>query len=140
MNDKIVELQHQVKNNSDELQDFLRDLGNWTKQMEIKDEQLKQSKKKESAKFEPARSVEELKRKTSVETLKEVPKVSEEKKPKRINSYDYDAWSKFDAEQALAQVEDKNLPESELMDMDGEMRLQRAVVEKDRGNDFFKVV
>ena len=47
MDQKLVELQQQVRNNSDELQDFLRDLGSWTKQMEIKDEQL--TKKKTSS-------------------------------------------------------------------------------------------
>ena len=29
MSEKLVELQHQVRNNADDLQDFLRDLGSW---------------------------------------------------------------------------------------------------------------
>ena len=34
---------------------------------------------------------------------------------------------------------DEKLQDSELMDMDADMRLQRAVVEKDMGNECFKV-
>ena len=34
---------------------------------------------------------------------------------------------------------DEKLQDSELMDMDADMRLQRAVVEKDMGNKCFKV-
>ena len=64
MESKLVELQQQVKNNSDELQDFLRDLGSWTKQMELKDEQLKA--RNTTKKPEAPRSVEELKRKPNL--------------------------------------------------------------------------
>ena len=64
MDSKLIELQQQVRNNSDELQDFLRDLGSWTKQMEQKDEQLKT--KKTAKNFEAPRSVEELKRKPNL--------------------------------------------------------------------------
>ena len=67
MDSKLIELQQQVRNNSDELQDFLRDLGSWTKQMELKDEQLKS--KKTTKKFEAPRSVEELKRKPNLGML-----------------------------------------------------------------------
>ena len=58
-----------------------------------------------------------------------------------LSAFDYDAWSKFDAEKALDSIDDKgeNLKENELMDMDADMRLQRAIVEKDRGNKYFKV-
>ena len=65
--EKLMELQHQVRNNSDELQDFLRDLGSWTKQMEQKDEQLrnkKASREINKPQSERLRSVDELKRKS----------------------------------------------------------------------------
>ena len=65
MGDKMLELQQQVRNNSDELQDYLRELGGWVTQMEKKDEQLKKKKtESKSANFEAPRSVEELKRKS----------------------------------------------------------------------------
>lgn len=43
--EKVLEVQQNVKNNAADLNDYLRDLDNWTKQMEAKDEQLKKAKK-----------------------------------------------------------------------------------------------
>ena len=43
--DKVLEVQQQVKNNASDLNDYLRDLDSWTKQMQTKDEQLIQAKK-----------------------------------------------------------------------------------------------
>ena len=146
MAEKMLELQQQMRNNSEELQDFLRDLGNWTKQMEIKDEQLKKkkgdSKNKNSA--QAPRSVDELKRKIpNVDNRKEEKKtkiVEPVKTDQRIPSYDYDAWSKFDVDKALEEVEEKkDNSEPQAAEMDPEMRFQRAVVEKDKGNQCFKV-
>ena len=159
MGDKMLELQQQVRNNSDELQDYLRELSGWVTQMEKKDEQLKNKKSEsKSANFEAPRSVEELKRKSQPkeELLQNEIQVSEKKMKKivqkppsppptsrkedKISASNYDAWSKFDVEKALDDI-DKNekLQDSELSDMDADMRLQRAVVEKDRGNECFKV-
>ena len=144
---KMFELQQQLRNNSEDLQSFLRDLGSWVKQMEVKDEQLKKKKseKKSTKHFEPARPTEELKRKTT--TLDEKKndekktKVIEQEKKVRISSFDYDAWSKFDVDKAVAEVEDVTAQASEPqeVEMDGEMRVQRAFVEKEKGNECFKV-
>ena len=158
MGDKMLELQQQVRNNSDELQDYLRELGGWVTQMEKKDEQLKKKKtESKSANFEAPRSVEELKRKSqpreallqneiqvSEKKMKKVvqkpPSPPTSRKEDKISASNYDAWSKFDVEKALDDI-DKNekLQDSELSDMNADMRLQRAVVEKDRGNECFKV-
>ena len=118
MDQKLVELQQQVRNNSDELQDFLRDLGSWTKQMEIKDEQLtkKKTSSSKSSKPEPPRSVDELKRKPAVEND------STEKKCKFLEpsvkkaTSDYDAWSKYDVEKALTEIE--NSPPNEVKEVE----------------------
>lgn len=153
MTSKVVELQQQMRNNSEDLQDFLRDLGQWTQQMEVKDQQLRNKKaEKKSNESEPPRSVEELKRKIQLiaaEKEKNTSTTAEKKtkttvstkpKEKKITSTDYNAWSKFDVERALVDLDkDGRIQESEFIDMDPAMRLQRAVVEKDRGNDFFKV-
>jgi hypothetical protein len=163
MAEHMMELQQQVRQNNDELQDFLRDLGSWTKEMEMKDDQLK--KKKEEAckgckKSEPLRTVDELKRKSTdtisseKENTKEDPEDTDAEKkktrvafeepkliemPKRISSFDYDAWSKFDVEKALEEIPSANLVVDD-DEMDEGMRLQRAIVEKDRGNEHFKVL
>ena len=153
VNNDIGSLPH-----SDELQDYLRELGSWVTQMEKKDEQLKKKKKEsKNVNFESPRSVDELKRKNqsneevavkSDQTLeKKVKKTTPPepvspsvKKGEKIQAFDYDSWSKFDVEKALDEIDkDEKLNDSELMDMNADMRLQRAIVEKDRGNECFKV-
>ena len=141
MDQKLVELQQQVRNNSDELQDFLRDLGSWTKQMEIKDEQLtkKKTSSSKSSKPEPPRSVDELKRKPAVEND------STEKKCKFLEpsvkkaTSDYDAWSKYDVEKALTEIENSPPNEVKEVELSPEMKLHKAVMQKDKGNEHFKV-
>ena len=154
--EKMIELQHQVRQNNEELHDFLRDLGAWTKQMEQKDEQLKNKKASREInkpQNERLRSVDELKRKNpengqKVENSNEVEKKSKVDSPsnagKKINSYDYEAWSKFDVEKALDEIEDsqenKNADkDGEITELTSEMLLQKAVVEKEKGNQYFKV-
>lgn len=142
-----MKLQHQMKHNSEELQDFLRDMGNWAKEIGIKDEQLRKRKAESHSKvFQPLRSVDELKRKVVVEAPDEDDSSSKvEKKTKvntRIPSYEYDAWAKFDVDKALEEVDvvDHEKQEiEEVMELTDEMKLQKAIVEKDKGNDYFKV-
>ena len=159
MSEKVMELQHQVRNNSEELQDFLRDLGSWTKQMEQKDEQLrnkKASREINKPQSERLRSVDELKRKSPAngKSSSEISSSNEvEKKTKfgdsttitqgkKISSYDYDAWSKFDVGKALEDIEestdDENNP-AQNSEITPEILLQKAVVEKEKGNEHFKV-
>merc|ERR1740129_960987 len=144
----MLELQQQVRNNSDELQDYLRELGGWVTQMKKNESK--------SANFEAPRSVEELKRKNqpkeallqneiqvSEKKMKKVvqkpPSPPTSRKEDKISASNYDAWSKFDVEKALDDInKNEKLQDSELSDMDADMRLQRAVVEKDRGNECFK--
>ena len=154
--EKMIELQHQVRQNNEELHDFLRDLGAWTKQMEQKDEQLKNKKASREInkpQNERLRSVDELKRKNpengqKIDNLNEVEKKSKvdsaSNASKKINSYDYEAWSKFDVEKALDEIEDsqenKNADkDGEITELTSEMLLQKAVVEKEKGNQYFKV-
>ena len=171
MAQKLVNLQHQLRNNNEELQDFMRGLADWTKEMKTKDEQLKAKSRanmeKDPEKSEPLRSVEELKRKgihwDPEETYPESERRNVDKKKKRgvgfsddseqersevasakgqkIPAYDYDSWSKFDVEKALAEVDDafEQKLDVEDEDMDEAVRLQEAVAEKERGNNCFKV-
>lgn len=133
-------------------------MGSWVTQMEKKDEQLKKKKiESKFVNFETPRSVDELKRKnqSKVEVVtksddqtlekkmkKTTPElVSPSVKEEKIQAFDYDSWSKFDVEKALDEIDkDEKLEDSELRDMDADMRLQRAIVEKDRGNECFKVI
>ena len=129
----MVELQQQMRNNSEDLQDFLRDLGSWTKQMEVKDEQLK--KKKKSPKPEQPRSVDELKRKPLIienETDLDL-------KEKKSKSSDYDAWSKYDVDKALSEIETPTVSEVKEVELSAEMKIQKANMQKEKGNEHFKV-
>ena len=126
--------------------------------MEQKDEQLKKKKiESKFVNFETPRSVDELKRKNQSKeevVTKSGDQIMEKKmktttpettspsvKKDKIQAFDYDSWSKFDVEKALDDIDkDEKLQDSELMDMDADMRLQRAIVEKDRGNECFKVM
>ena len=64
---------------------------------------------------------------------------SEEESSKEPEQYEKKD-DKNDVEKDLDDIDkDEKLQDSELMDMDADMRLQRAVVEKDRGNECFKV-
>ena len=146
-----MELQQQVRQNSDELQGFLREIGSWTKQMELKDEQLKNKKASREINkqaSEPLRSVDELKRKSvgfsesPCTDLEKKSKVEISDKPK-LKSYDYDAWSKFDVDKAIEEIDKdddgKNSGDQSTPELTPEMKLQKAIVEKDKGNEHFKV-
>ena len=63
-----------------------------------------------------------------------------EKKEDTNNNISNIYVDKNDVEKDLDDIDkSEKLQDSELMDMDADMRLQRAVVEKDRKNDSFKV-
>ena len=103
-----------------QVQDYLRDLDNWTKQMEKKDEQLKQAKKKAlSEETSKSREASPPKRSKKTEVSKE--KGDQEKHPNvikmdtgpvKIKGSDYAAWDKFDVEAACEEVE-KDIEEEE---------------------------
>ena len=153
--DKVVEVQRQVKNNATDLNDYLRDLDNWTKQMENKDEQLKQAKKKKkleengqiqkspvSTKVVKEEQNREIKKdasppkKAKTETVKPQVVSSKSVKPR-----DYSEWDKFDVDAACDDVDQKSSDESDLEDEEDigdEMKRVEAVAEKERGNDWFK--
>ena len=150
--EKVMELQQQVRQNSDELQGFLRDIGSWTKQMELKDEQLKNKKASREINkqaSEPLRSVDELKRKSvgfsepPTADLEKKSKVEISDKPK-LKSYDYDAWAKFDVDRAIEEIDKEddgknNGDQSTTTELTLEMKLQKAIVEKEKGNEHYKV-
>jgi len=144
--EKVVEVQQQVKNNAGDLQDYLRDLDSWTKQMETKDEQLKQAKKNKSS---PSGN---SKQKVSVPVKVIQDKSSPPKKPKKeaviptkaksVKPRAYSEWDKFDVDAACEEVE-KSVSEedgdtSEEEELVAQKLLVEAVAEKDRGNEWFK--
>jgi len=157
--DKVIEVQHGVKQNAEEVQDYLRELNSWTEDIKKKDEQLINSKsetspnqnlppvrsgKIETNPLKSNKSKKSDKPKNGSSTSKGEPPSKKEKsnKKEKIKSYEYDKWSKFDVDAACAEVdggEDTSDEDSEEEEMIEDERLrQQAVEEKERGNEFFK--
>ena len=156
--DKVLEVQQQVKNNAADLNDYLRDLDSWTKQMETKDEQLKQAKKNKKSQEQNSRSSSssqssskdvkevlnrELKKESSSPPKK--PKkeiiVNNTKPSKSVKPRDYSEWDKFDVDAACEEAEESSEDEEDLdevEEIEDEMKKVEAVAEKERGNDWFK--
>ena len=137
--EKLMELQHQVRNNSDELQDFLRDLGSWTKQMEQKDEQLrnkKASREINKPQSERLRSVDELKRKSPSANGKSTETSSNEDAEKKTKLCADNVSTALEDIEESTDAENNPAQNSEITP---EMLLQKAVVEKEKGNEHFKV-
>jgi len=143
-----------VRENAGEVTDYLKDLDSWTKQMEVKDEQLKKAKKGAAAAGKTKQESPPKKLKTEMKIDKDPPKKGtkiqiEDADAKRkinevgkIKSYDYAAWDKFDVEAACEEVEKVAAEEKEEEDEEEEMaeesRRVEAVAEKERGNTAFK--
>jgi len=147
--EKVVEVQQAVKNNAGDVQDYLRDLDNWTKQMEVKDQQLRQAKKKAKETIDTTKPREvspPKKAKTDLAKRQEKKKEhdsSNSTTEQKIKSYDYAAWDKFDVEAACEEVEKEKEQgdteeDTEEEELDQERRRVEAVAEKERGNAAFK--
>ena len=81
----------------------------------------------------------DIEKKSEVESSKE-PDQREKKKDTNNDISYMVGLDKNDGEKDRDDIDkNKKMQDSELMDMDADMRLQRAVVEKNMGNECFKV-
>lgn len=139
--EKMLNLQMQMRENNLELQDYLRDLDNWEGEMKKKEENLKEPDNTDgsSAKLPPVRNSSKKKKNKNVNEKKDPAP-----KPIRIKSSDYAAWEKFDVDKACEEVLDDNASsDSEFCESDEELedeiQKQQALKQKDKGNEFFKL-
>lgn len=135
---KSVELQLQVRHQSEELRDFMRELDGWEKDIKKKDEDLRRQGGAAPAPEQalpPVRN-RDYKTKTNKKHTSQNNKKNEENKSTRIKSYDYKSWEKFDVDKVLDDM-DKNdsTPEP---DTEEEIDVEKALAEKEKGNDYFK--
>ncbi|XP_052251220.1 RNA polymerase II-associated protein 3-like isoform X2 [Dreissena polymorpha] len=136
--EKMLNLQYQMKQNNQELQSFLKDLESWESEIKDKEKSLKEKGKSQDEILPPVRNSLEKKK-----LKKKVKKKKGEAKPKRISAYDYRSWDKFDVDKACENL-DENEPSSseEEYETDEEWETERkkqaAVLEKDKGNEYFK--
>ncbi|XP_011502589.1 PREDICTED: RNA polymerase II-associated protein 3-like [Ceratosolen solmsi marchali] len=141
--DNAFMLQKQIKENSEDLQKEFCDMEAWEEQMRKKDLEIRNMKNNEKL---PA--IRKKKKKKIVPTP-DVAKDKKPKKPKKCNGIsDYDAWNKFDADEACKEIDDSN----NLTEKKGERKFDfevpdkaqleeehaRAVTKKNEGNDLVK--
>ncbi|XP_037370063.1 RNA polymerase II-associated protein 3 isoform X1 [Talpa occidentalis] len=140
---KAVELQLQVKQNAEELQDFMRDLENWEKDIKQKDTELRRQNGVPEENLPPIRNGNFRKKKKG--KAKQSPKKAKDENTKnRIKSYDYDAWAKLDVDSILDELDkEESTHESVSQESESEedgirVDSQKALALKEKGNKYFK--
>ncbi|XP_043258103.1 RNA polymerase II-associated protein 3 isoform X2 [Colletes gigas] len=132
--DKSILMQKQVKDNAEDLQKEFLDIKNWEEQMKSKDEELR-NQRSEQTSLPPIRS--KNKSKTKFTPTKQN---GSDIKPKRIKSYDYSAWDKFDIDEACKEVnktEQSDSSEDEVMSKEELEKAHRVGTKyKNQGNIF----
>uniref|UniRef100_A0A2K5CRH5 RNA polymerase II-associated protein 3 n=1 Tax=Aotus nancymaae TaxID=37293 RepID=A0A2K5CRH5_AOTNA len=140
---KAVELQLQVKQNAEELQDFMRDLENWEKDIKQKDMELRRQSGVPEENLPPIRNG-NFRKKKKGKAKESSKKTKEENTKNRIKSYDYEAWAKFDVDSILDELDkddsthDSLSQESESEEDGIHVDSQKALVLKEKGNKYFK--
>ena len=181
---KSIDIQHQVRNNATELNDFLRGMKSWQQEMQAKDQQLldaKRLKKEKQLEKEPStrklvspppkrasKKVDDSSKSKTSQSKNVINPKDNSNNSERIKAYDYSAWDKFDVDKACNDV-DKIDPQQEYNESKTEcnnleknslpknatnehlsteedktnqllISKQQAAAEKDRGNEYFKVL
>ncbi|KAL0131847.1 hypothetical protein PUN28_003004 [Cardiocondyla obscurior] len=131
--DSSILLQKQVRDNSEDLQSEFLDLKNWEAQMKRKEQEILNDRNEQEI-IPPIRS---KNKKTSTEKETKTPTNS-----KRIKSYDYSSWNKFDVDKACKELESEDQSDESIEEPLSEEELrknQRKALEyKRQGNDFVK--
>ncbi|XP_056368534.1 RNA polymerase II-associated protein 3 isoform X2 [Oenanthe melanoleuca] len=140
---KAIELQLQMKQNAEELQDFVRELESWEKDIKEVDTELRKQSGVPEENLPPIRNKAFKKKKKS---NNKVPSkiTSEENKKNKIKSYDYEAWGKLDVDKILEELDkedsthDSVSPESDSEEDGIRVDAEKALAEKEKGNNYFK--
>ncbi|NXP69958.1 RPAP3 protein, partial [Ramphastos sulfuratus] len=140
---KALELQMQIKQNAEELQDFMRELESWEKDIKEVDSELRKQSGVPEENLPPIRSKAFKKKKKS---KSKVPSkiTTEENKKNKIKSYDYEAWGKLDVDKILEELDkedsthDSVSPESDSEEDGIRIDTEKALAEKEKGNNYFK--
>ncbi|XP_042593500.1 RNA polymerase II-associated protein 3 [Cyprinus carpio] len=139
---KAVELQIQMRQNAEDLQNFMKELNNWEEEVKKKDQQLRSGNISEPPKtLPPVRNKDYKKTKKSVKHQTNGDGgLKEQKETQRIKSYDYQAWDKFNVDKTLEAMDAEESPvHSNESDSEG-LQVDRdvALTEKEKGNEFFR--
>ncbi|TGZ73520.1 hypothetical protein CRM22_001466 [Opisthorchis felineus] len=120
--EKFIELQKQMRENNEEVADFLKDFSSWKETVEAKDARL-QNKTVDTDNLPAVRNSLLRKQKKKRKKVEPTPKTS----ASRIRGYDYRAWDKFDVDKALNEVDDIKATDSESSLTDEELENSRRI-------------
>lgn len=140
---KAIELQLQVKQNAEELQDFMRDLEHWEEDIKQKDMELRRQNGVPEENLPPIRN-KNFRKKKKGKAKESSKKTKDENTKNRIKSYDYEAWAKLDVESILDELDkeetthDSVSQESESEEDGIHIDSQKALALKEKGNKYFK--
>ncbi|NXK30204.1 RPAP3 protein, partial [Piprites chloris] len=140
---KTIELQLQMKQNAEELQDFVRELESWEKDIKEVDSELRKQSGVPEEHLPPIRNKAFKKKKKSKSKVSSKI-TSEENKKNKIKSYDYEAWGKLDVDKILEELDkedsthDSISPESDSEEDGIRIDAEKALAEKEKGNNYFK--
>lgn len=132
---KLIDMQYQMRENNAYLNDYLKDLDNWTNEMKTSEEKLKMTTSDPSKdELPPIRNFVPPKR-----TKKKVKK----KSSAPIRSFDYRSWDKFDVEGECEKIDRESgnnadgEDEDELVDEEEDEKWQEQVL-KQKGEHYKK--
>ncbi|XP_011403927.2 PREDICTED: RNA polymerase II-associated protein 3-like isoform X2 [Amphimedon queenslandica] len=126
-------LQMQLKRNNEDMRDMLQSLDSWEEEIKKRDELLKKQKPILKKTLPPIRG------KSSGDAPHKKKPEPAAKKKEKIKSFDYDAWSKFDVDEACEDSDSRSSEgEEENEENEENSRRETAVLEKERGNQLFK--
>ncbi|XP_009879141.1 PREDICTED: RNA polymerase II-associated protein 3 isoform X2 [Charadrius vociferus] len=140
---KALELQLQMKQNAEELQDFMRELESWEKDIKEVDSELRKQSGVPEENLPPIRNKAFKKKKKSKSKIPSKITTDENKKNK-IKSYDYEAWGRLDVDKILEELDkedsthDSVSPESDSEEDGIRVDAEKALAEKEKGNNYFK--
>uniref|UniRef100_A0A4W4EJA8 RNA polymerase II-associated protein 3 n=1 Tax=Electrophorus electricus TaxID=8005 RepID=A0A4W4EJA8_ELEEL len=138
---KAIELQMQMRQNAEDLHNFMKELDSWEADIKVKDEELRTGSLEQLQKnLPPVRNKDYKKQRVKSKGPAKKSQQEEQKPPQRIKSYDYQSWDKFDVDKALETVDKEDSPadsnDSDLEEVQVDREL--AMKEKEKGNKFFK--
>uniref|UniRef100_A0A0B8RWG4 RNA polymerase II-associated protein 3 n=1 Tax=Philothamnus irregularis TaxID=1899461 RepID=A0A0B8RWG4_9SAUR len=136
---KAIELQLQIRQNAEELQDFVKDLESWEKDIKEKDHDLRHQSGTAEKDLPPIRNEAYKKKKSKVKTVSK--QTSEENKKNKIKSYDYEAWAKLDVDKILEEFDKEDTTHDSVSDSEEDgihIDTEKALAEKEKGNTYFK--
>ncbi|XP_069620590.1 RNA polymerase II-associated protein 3 [Ranitomeya imitator] len=142
---KALELQLQMKQNAEELQDFMRELETWETDIKQKDAKLSNQTVVGEETLPPIRNKDYRKKKKNRSKVSTETKKNEKNQNPKGKLHDYDYWDKLDVDKALQDLdkeENTNESMSAESDSDGEdgikIDTEKALAEKEKGNNCFK--